>query len=174
MQDSLKLPRDNSQYFTTIGIGTPRQYFKVVVDTGSSNLWVPGHQCNSTACRGHAKYDATVSSTFEKNGSWFSTEYGTGGVSGNISRDTLWIGELPIEHQLFAEVTYEDPLIGGGSFDGIIGLGHADVANNGIRPPFYRMLDQQLIDKPVFSFYLGDAAKGRVILYIGWHQRHCL
>ncbi len=149
----------NGQYYSTIGIGTPSQYFKVVIDTGSANLWVPG-QCRLTICQSHARYNATWSSTFEKNGSQFSTEYGTGGVSGHISQDTLWVGDLQIEHQLFAEVTHEDSLIASGSFDGIFGHGHDAVAINGIRPPFYRMLDEKLLDKPVFSFYFGDTARG--------------
>lgn len=101
-----------------------------------------------------------MSSTYKNNGTEFGIQYGTGEVSGYISRDTLWVGDLKIKDQLFGEVTKESGLFASPRFDGILGLGHDTVAVNNIRPPFYNMIDQGLLDQPVFSFYIGDTSKG--------------
>lgn len=130
------------------------------MDTGSANIWVPGSTCNYSACRVHSRYNASLSSTHEYNSTKFSTRYGTGGVSGYISQDTLWINDLEVKSQLFAEATSEPDLFIPTHFDGILGLGHHSVAINGIRPPFYNMLDQGLLDESIFSFYTGDTRQG--------------
>lgn len=47
----------NNQYVGMIGIGSPPQYLSVVMDTGSSDLWIPGMGC--TACGNHATFDGS-------------------------------------------------------------------------------------------------------------------
>lgn len=143
--------------FSDISIGTPPQEFKVVLDTGSSNLWVPSSECNSIACYLHSKYDHSSSSTYKKNGSSFEIRYGSGELSGFVSQDAFQIGDLKVKNQDFAEATSEPGLaFAFGRFDGIMGLGYNTISVNGIVPPFYNMLDQGLLDEPVFSFYLSD------------------
>ena len=151
----------NAQYFSEISLGTPPQTFKVVLDTGSSNLWVPSTDCNSIACYLHSKYDHSASSTYKKNGSSFEIRYGSGELSGYVSQDTFQIGDLKVKNQVFAEATSEPGLaFAFGRFDGILGLGYDTISVNKIVPPFYNMLDQDLLDEPVFAFYLGDTNAG--------------
>jgi len=128
----------NAQYFSEISLGTPPQDFKVILDTGSSNLWVPSTDCNSIACYLHSKYDHSSSSTYKKNGSSFEIRYGSGSLSGYVSQDVFRIGDLTVKHQDFAEATSEPGLaFAFGRFDGIMGLGYDTISVNKIVPPVY-------------------------------------
>lgn len=165
----------NAQYFSEITLGTPPQTFKVILDTGSSNLWVPSAGCTSIACYLHTKYDATASSSFKENGTKFEIRYGSGAVSGFISSDTLNIGDLQIKHQDFAEVMEEPGLaFAFGRFDGILGLGYDTISVNKVVPPFYQMIHQKLLDEPMFSFYLGssDGGDDSEALFGGMNKDH--
>merc|ERR1712014_283678 len=91
----------------------------------------------------------------------FQIRYGSGELEGYVSQDTVQIGDLKIKDQLFAEATSEPGLaFAFGRFDGIMGLGYDTISVNHIPPPFYNMIDQGLLDEPVFAFYLGDTNNG--------------
>jgi len=163
----------NAQYFSDITIGTPPQEFKVVLDTGSSNLWVPSSQCGSIACYLHSKYESKDSSTYTANGTSFDIKYGSGSLSGFVSEDDVSIGDLTIKKQLFAEATSEPGLaFAFGRFDGILGLGYHALAVNHITPPFYSMIEQGLLDEPVFAFYLASDDGKSEAIFGGIDEKH--
>ncbi|KLU85039.1 vacuolar protease A [Magnaporthiopsis poae ATCC 64411] len=163
----------NAQYYSEITVGTPPQSFKVVLDTGSSNLWVPSQSCGSIACYLHAKYDSSASSTYKKNGTEFEITYGSGSLSGFVSNDVIQIGDIKIKNQDFAEATKEPGLaFAFGRFDGILGLGFDRISVNKMVPPFYQMIDQKLIDEPVFAFYLADQDDESEAVFGGINKDH--
>lgn len=132
--------------YATVSLGTPPQEFKVVLDTGSSNLWVPSSKCTSIACFLHAKYDSSTSSTYKENGTSFEIRYGSGSLSGFVSSDNLEIAGMEIKDQLFAEATEEPGLaFAFGRFDGILGLGYDTISVNHIVPPFYELINKKVI-----------------------------
>lgn len=150
----------NAQYFTEISLGTPGQPFKVILDTGSSNLWVPSKDCTSLACFLHSKYDHDESSTYKKNGTEFKIQYGSGAMEGYVSQDTLTIGDLIIPKQDFAEATSEPGLaFAFGKFDGILGLAYDTISVDKVVPPINNAIQMGLLDLPQFGFYLGDTNK---------------
>jgi saccharopepsin len=143
------------------------------MDTGSSNLWVPSSECTSIACYLHQKFDHEASSSYKKNGSEFAIQYGSGAVEGYISEDTITMGDLKVKNQLFGEVTSEPGLaFAFGRFDGILGLGFDTISVNKIPPPFYSMIDQDLLDEPVFAFYLGDTTDESEAIFGGIDESH--
>ena len=71
----------------------------------------------------HRRYTSTRSSTYKEDGHPFSIQYGTGSMTGFISKDTLTIGGLALPNVSFAEATDEPGIaFAMTEFDGILGL----------------------------------------------------
>ncbi|XP_002063276.3 lysosomal aspartic protease [Drosophila willistoni] len=162
----------DAQYFGPITIGTPPQIFKVIFDTGSANLWVPSTSCSpaSVACMIHSRFHAKRSTSYYPIGAPFAIHYGSGSLSGYLSRDTVRVAGLEIENQVFAEATnMPGPIFLAAKFDGIFGLGYRSISVQRIKPPFYAMMEQNLLASPVFSVYLNRdvAAKEGGALFFG-------
>ena len=145
------------------------------MDTGSSNLWVPSTRCSSIACYLHRRYDASASSSYHENGTEFKIQYGTGALEGVISNDELHLGDLVIKSQDFAESTVEPGFtFAVGRFDGILGLGYDTIAVQHVTPPFYNLINNNLLAEPLFGVWLGstDGAEGGEITFGGVDKNH--
>lgn len=156
----------DTEYYGVIGLGTPKQVFKVLFDTGSSNVWVPSSKCpkSNKACQTHNQYDSSQSSTYEKNGTSFDIQYGTGSLSGFLSTDFMHLAGLVIKRQTFAEATTEpgNTFINA-HFDGIVGLGYQSISVDGVPTVFDNLIAQNQLPEPIISFYLkrdGTAVQG--------------
>ncbi|PQQ02961.1 aspartic proteinase isoform X1 [Prunus yedoensis var. nudiflora] len=167
----------DAQYYGEIVIGTPPQTFTVIFDTGSANLWVPSSKCYfSVACYFHANYKSGKSSTYKKNGTSASIQYGTGAISGFFSNDNVQVGDIVIENQDFIEATSEPGLTFlAAKFDGLLGLGFQEISVGSAVPVWYNMIEQGLIKEPLFSFWLNRNAQeeeGGEIVFGGVDPNH--
>lgn len=145
----------DAQYYGEIGLGTPSQIFKVIFDTGSSNLWVPSRKCFSPACWLHQTYSSSESSTYRANNTDMSIQYGSGSMKGFLSTDSLNVGGIVVKNQTFGEATRLPGItFVMAKFDGILGMGFESISVDNVRTVFGNMIEQRLVPKPIFSFWL--------------------
>ncbi|XP_039472484.1 pepsin A-like [Oreochromis aureus] len=160
-------------YYGVISIGNPPQSFKVIFDTGSSNLWVPSIYCNSAACNNHVKFDPGRSSTYRQNGSPLSITYGTGSMTGFLGYDTVTVGGLTVTNQIFGLSQTEAPFMQYMQADGILGLAYPSLSASGATPVFDNMMNAGLIDQNLFSVYLSsNNQRGSVVTFGGVDTNH--
>ena len=124
-------------------------------EIGSSNLWVTGSSCRDEACKRHQKYDSSLSSTFQSNGTDITIRYATGSLNGFLSQDVVDVGGIHVSNQLFIE-SIKEP-IGSPQMDGVLGMGFSGSSVSG-NTVFENMMQQGLIEEAMFAFYFG---KGR-------------
>ncbi|XP_023294530.2 lysosomal aspartic protease-like [Lucilia cuprina] len=168
----------DDSYYGKISVGTPPQEFLVLFDTGSSNMWIPAAPCSSKnmACKDHNSYNGNNSLTYQYIGESFAIQYGSGSLSGYLVQDTVTIEGLTIQDQVFAAATNEPgETFVYSPFDGLIGMAFQSIAVDGVVPPFYNMILQDLVDTEVFSFYLarnGTSNEGGVMVLGGTDPDH--
>jgi Eukaryotic aspartyl protease len=82
----------------------------VVLDTGSSDLWIPGDGC--TLCGLHNTFDSSASSSYRparQNGLGppreFEIDYGSGAVAGTVAVESVILGGLLLDPVTFGEVS---------------------------------------------------------------------
>ncbi|KAK2100379.1 hypothetical protein P7K49_021727 [Saguinus oedipus] len=127
MSDQMTTKKTANQlaYICIISIGTPPQEFKVILDTGSTDLWVPSVYCFSQACGEHSLphlvssqhllfcpqqpdrcpplvsaadhnvFNPLLSSMFRGSGRPISITYGTRQMSGFLGYDTVKVTWKP-------------------------------------------------------------------------------
>jgi len=173
-------------YLGNISLGTPPQPFQIVLDTGSSNLWVVDVNCDGEECDGYPdsefpwnkqKYDRTKSKTFKDDGTYFEIYYGSGSCYGYQVIDTLDFGGLEVKGQTFGAAEGIAPVFGYFPVDGILGLGWPGISENDVTPPFQNLIPQ--LDQALFTVWLDRHVKpsegqtGGLITYGAIDTVHC-
>jgi len=151
----------NTELTGTIHIGTPPQEFTVIFDTGSSNFWLPGHDCVGSGDR--KTFKPYASKTFHPSTNEISLQYGKGAAKGRIGKDHAKVAGLDIKNISFARLTTLEGMDPHSRFDGLIGLAFPDIAAGRVPTFMDHLLDQGLIKDASFSLYMSPNSSALVL-----------
>ncbi|KAI8342352.1 aspartic peptidase domain-containing protein [Chlamydoabsidia padenii] len=144
------------EYLGTIGVGSPPQYFKMNLDTGSADIWIPAEPCET--CLGHNIFNPKQSSSFLPINETWSLRYGDGsGVRGVTAGDTIKIGDVSVANQTIGLANALSPdFVNDRYMDGIIGLAFPSLSYTGeTQSVVERLYEAGAIAEPVVGVFLG-------------------
>ncbi|KAJ7257963.1 aspartic peptidase domain-containing protein [Mycena haematopus] len=153
IEESLNFQGDSS-YFGTISIGTPPQSLNVILDTGSSDLWVADSNC--TNCGGQTplfKPDQSESYVQQTNPN-ASVSYASGQVIGLNSTDNVSMGNFSFQSQGFLSVQSVANGLIAGSVSGMMGLAFSAISTTKTVPFWQGLISSNQLAAPEMAFWL--------------------
>jgi len=156
-------------YYGQVEVGTPRQRFVVVFDTGSGNLMIPSTSCQTRACTMHGRFDRQASATaedYEADGSHtrrgaardeITVTFGTGEITGVFIQDDVCIGNLCSNVRFVGATSETDDPFSSFNFDGVLGLALPQMAQGPEFSVMDRLVSNEALKKPLFSVFLSDS-----------------
>ena len=148
----------DSSYIGQITVGTPPQSFKIVLDTGSSDLWVAATECLS--CCQTPPFDPTRSSTIQQvtglsgQAQTVTIRYGSGRVAGILASDTVSMSGFTVNPQRFVVVEQMTDGLLDGDVSGIMGLAFQALASTEATPFWQTLVNTNQFNSPEISFWL--------------------
>ncbi|KAF9931418.1 hypothetical protein FBU30_010255 [Linnemannia zychae] len=145
----------DTEYYGTVQVGTPGQSFMLDFDTGSSDIWFPTVDCNTTACKSHHRFDAKKSSTYKRDGRPWKIGYGDGSsASGILGSDIVNVGGIKVR-QTIGLATNESAQFASSPEDGLFGLGFNNLESvRGVNTFLDNAIAAKAIAQPLVSVFL--------------------
>ncbi|KAL0579577.1 hypothetical protein V5O48_002415 [Marasmius crinis-equi] len=161
--NSLKLQifANDVGYFSSVELGTPAREFRLLMDSGSSDLWVGGEGCQVDEEGGggdcgktHIYLGKNSSSTFIDMGVPFEITYGSGHVEGTKVLDDFTFGGFRLPKLQFGVATLESEDFSDDEapFDGLMGLALSSLSELQGVTPIEALVASGLIDEPIVSY----------------------
>lgn len=141
----------DSSYSAKLQIGTPAQSFSVIMDTGSSDLWLAGADCSSCEMD---PYNTASSSTFQDSDQSVRISYGSGQARGTIGTDTVAMGGFIVKDQTLAIVHALTDGLKVNNVSGLMGLGFTSIATTKATPFWLSLVQADAWAQPVMGFYI--------------------
>ncbi|KAJ3557477.1 hypothetical protein NP233_g11731 [Leucocoprinus birnbaumii] len=143
----------DSSYYGTVAIGTPATSFNVILDTGSSDLWVADSNC-TIGCFQVAKFDTSTSSTYQNLSMPFDITYGSGQAQGSLGQDVVNMAGFTVPNQVFATCDavsrglLQDPV------SGLMGLAFDTIASSRATPFWQTLATSGAWNESLMAFHL--------------------
>ncbi|KAJ7448535.1 aspartic peptidase domain-containing protein [Mycena latifolia] len=145
----------DTDYYSTIQIGTPGQTFNVMLDTGSSDLFILDSSC--LLCTFDAPlFESSQSSSFSEQADALPVviEYGSGTVGGFLGTDNVRMGTFSVPSQDFVAVDYITDDFLHGTVSGLLGLAFQALAETAAVPFWQALIDANQLSSPEMAFQL--------------------
>lgn len=166
----VSVQNEKAFYISELTIGATNSKVKVLLDTGSADLWVMSAKnphCEDNGgdidCEQYGTYNETASSTFKSNDTNFYISYGDNTfANGTWGQDTISLNdELKIEGANFAVADNSDSTVG------VFGIGYKDLESSDSTYDNVpaQLKSQGLIKKIAYSLYLtgAESEKGSIL-----------
>lgn len=154
----LDIEANDVGYIATVQMGTPPRDFKLLMDSGSADLWVGAEQCQDVDtgadCGKHTFLGPQSSSSFVDTKQAFQVTYGSGAVAGDIITDNINVAGLALNKHTFGVATQETDQFANDQtqFDGLMGLAQSTLSEQKTLTPVESLAQQGLIQDAITSY----------------------
>ncbi|KAI0691707.1 aspartic peptidase domain-containing protein, partial [Earliella scabrosa] len=143
--------RFDTSFFGSIAVGTPPIAFNVILDTGSSDLWIASDGGFSIG-DDIVKFDPSNSSTFRDLQTPFQIRYGSGAAQGTLGQDVVEMAGFRVVSQTFGVVTDQQGVLTP-PLSGLMGMGFQSIASSGASPFWQTLVGEDgVLDEPLMAF----------------------
>ncbi|KAF8587887.1 acid protease [Ramaria rubella] len=142
----------DSSYYGSLAIGTPPVSFNVILDTGSSDLWLAAQSCGS--CGNVPMFNPAKSSSFKNLSTPFHITYGSGAADGTLGTDVVQMAGFQVPSQTFAVCDIVSDGLLNNPVSGLLGLGFQSIASSKASPLWETLVKGGTWTQPLFSFFL--------------------
>ncbi|ESK92886.1 pepsinogen a2 precursor [Moniliophthora roreri MCA 2997] len=154
--DSVPISNVNEfSYLVDVGVG--KQFFPLILDTGSSDLWIVSDECDVSDCATVRRYSPASSKDLSISRKPFHLDYLKGSVSGLVAFETVSMGLFEINPQVLGLVNVIQSMnLASTGNSGILGLSFPTEATIFIKSGS-TVLENifAYLDEPFFAFKLG-------------------
>ncbi|CDZ96236.1 Aspartyl protease [Phaffia rhodozyma] len=150
----------DATYIAAIQIGTPSQTVNVIVDTGSSDLFVASTECSGCTDSAY-EFDAAKSSSLQKSSTSFSITYGSGSAQGVLATDYVSIDSFNVS-QTFGLVSKIGNSLIFSPLSGIWGFGFQSLSQSGAMPYWLNLVNSNRLTDTIMGCYLTRSSSNAV------------